>query len=69
MLSYLTCVLIYSSTKYALEHILRGGCSENFVIFAEKYLQHSLMLRNLKYEGSAHSYLNQSEVDASKNIR
>ena len=49
MFSYLTRILIYSSTKYALEHSLKYGCSENFVTFAEKYLRHSLMLRKLKH--------------------
>ena len=40
MLSNLTCVLIYS---LELEDGVKDNCSENFVIFAEKYLWESLL--------------------------
>ena len=37
-MSNLTCVMIYSFTKCVFEDDFKDSCSENFVIFAEKYL-------------------------------
>ena len=35
--SNLTCLLIYTFTKCALEDGFKDNCSETFVVFAEKY--------------------------------
>ena len=48
MLFNLTFVLIYSLTKCVLEDGFKDNCSENFVIFAEKYLWQSFLLRKLR---------------------
>lgn len=44
-----TFVLIYSLTRFVFDDSFKDRCSENFVIFLDKYSTQSLLLKKLQH--------------------